>query len=229
MGIGEPAQQQDFHLVAHQLRDDLVGARIIEAPDAGEIHHRNGPRGKIPLDVFPNRSAGGACHEVGVETGHGLLENGVHHDLRNHYFFDDPFSDSCSGMMSRTCDPGNAGNPSFSGTSSSQRGTIAMRAVPLRMATLPSQRARYRRIPASPCPRPGSRNRLTPWISAASSAAASPQRSPKRFACVGSSEWRNPTPASATAITTTRRASLRRQLYACTATHPPVPACSTIF
>src|SRR5437764_3053159 len=38
-----------------------------------------------------------------------------------------------------------------------------------------------------------------------------------------------PHPASATAITTTRRASLRRQWYACTATQPPVPACSTIF
>src|SRR2546430_13349940 len=73
-------------------------------------------------------------------------------------------------------------------------------------------------MPASPCPRPGSRNRLTPCTSAASSAAASPHRSPKRLFCVGSSECRNPTPASPTAITTTRRASLRRQLYACTDT-----------
>src|SRR6266545_635707 len=142
MGIGEPAQQQHLHLVADQLRDDLVGARIIETADAGEIHHRDGTRGKIPLDVFPHCSAGRARHQVGVKTGDRLLENGMHHDVWNHHFFDDPFSDSCSGMMSRTCDPGNSGNPSFSGTSSSQRGTIAMRAVPLRMATLPSQRAR---------------------------------------------------------------------------------------
>src|SRR5438309_8396271 len=63
-----------------------------------------------------------------------------------------------------------------------------------------------------------------PWISAASSAAASPQRVPNRLLCVGSREWRNPTPASATAITTTRFASLRRQWYACTATQPPVQA-----
>ncbi len=49
-------------------------------------------------------------------------------------------------------------------------------------------------MPARPCPRPGSRNRLTPWISAASSAAPSPQRSPKRLAWVLSSDRRNPMP-----------------------------------
>jgi hypothetical protein len=101
--------------------------------------------------------------------------------------------------------------------------------MPLRMLILPCQRLRYRLMPAKPCPRPGSRNRLTFWISAASSAVASLHRSPKRFACAASSERRKPMPASLTAITTTRRPSRRRNVYACTATQPPVPACSTIF
>ena len=50
--------------------------------------------------------------------------------------------DPCSGMMMSTWAPGNAGRPSCNGTSSSHFGTIAMRAVPLRIAILPSQRAR---------------------------------------------------------------------------------------
>ena len=77
--------------------------------------------------------------QVGVKARDGLLQNRVHHDVRNHFFGDPP---SCSGMINSTCDPGNAGNPSFNGTSSSQRGTIAIRAVPLRIAIFPSQRAR---------------------------------------------------------------------------------------
>jgi len=44
-----------------------------------------------------------------------------------------------------------------------------------------------------------------------------------------SSERRKPTPPSLTAITTTRRPRRRRKVYACTATQPLVPACSTIF
>src|SRR5712691_3311468 len=145
--VGEPAQQQHLDLVADQFGDDLVGARIVEAANPGEVHHRDAAGREIPLDVFAYRAPGGPRDEIGVETGDRLLEHGVYHDELNHCFDGPPgppgpFSDTCSGMMSRTCDPGNAGNPSFSGTSSSQRGTIAMRAVPLRIATLPSQRAR---------------------------------------------------------------------------------------
>src|SRR5213594_1909790 len=144
MRLRQSPQQQHLHLVADELGDDFIRAGIIEAPDAGEIHDRDGAGEQIPLDVFANRAPGGPRDEVGVEPGDRLLQDGLHHDVWNHRFDDPPaFSVTCSGMMSRTCDPGNAGNPSFNGTSSSQRGTIAMRAVPLRMATLPSQRARY--------------------------------------------------------------------------------------
>src|SRR5216684_372539 len=120
--VRQAAQQQHLDLFADQLGHDLIGTRIIEAPDAREIHHRDAARGEVPLDVFANRAAGGPRDEVGVETGDRLLQNGVYHDVLNHFFDGPPgsLSDACSGMMSSTCDPGNAGNPSFSGTSSSQ-------------------------------------------------------------------------------------------------------------
>src|SRR2546422_3211976 len=143
MGVRQPAQQQHFYFVPDELGNDLIPAGIVEATDPGKIHHGDRAWREIPLDVFANRAAGGPRDEVGIETGDRLLQNGVHHDVWNHCFDDPPaLSDTCSGMMSRTCDPGNAGNPSLSGTSSSQRGTIAIRAVPLRMAIFPSQRAR---------------------------------------------------------------------------------------
>src|SRR2546427_10269984 len=140
--VRQAAQQQHLDLFADQLGHDLIGTRIVEATDAREIHHGDGSRSKVPLDIFANRATGGPGDEVGVKTGDRLLQDGLEPDMWKHNFFSDPFSDSCSGMMSRTCDPGNVGNPSLSGTSSSHRGTIAIRAVPLRMATLPSQRAR---------------------------------------------------------------------------------------
>ncbi len=75
------------------------------------------------------------------------------------------------------------------------------RAVPLRMEIFPSHLSRNGLICRKPWPRPGSRKRLTFWMSAASSAAPSPQRSPNRFACVLSRERRKPIPASLTAMT----------------------------
>src|SRR5216683_133433 len=228
VAVRDPREHQHRGPVPQQLRHDLVGARVVDAAHPREVDpgHRQGvgDAGQGALDVRAHEAARGPRDEVCEHARARFLERRVHVDLLDHRWLD-----PCSGIMMSTWAPGNAGRPSFKGTSSSHGGTMAMRAVPLRMAILPSQRTRYRRIPASPWPRPGSRNRLTPWISAASSAAASPQRSPKRLLCVGSSEWRNPTPASATAITTTRFASLRRQWYACTATQPPMPACSTIF
>src|SRR5216117_395396 len=231
MPVRDPRQDQHGRPVAQQLGHDLVGAGVVDAPDAGEVHAGDRdlagvppPAPDRPLDPLSHPPARRPRDEVRVDARDRLLEHRVHVDVLYHRS-----ADPCSGMMMSTCAPGKGGRPSFRGTSSSHFGTIAMRAVPLRIAIFPSQRTRYRRIPASPWPRPGSRNRLTPCTSAASNAAASPQRSPNRLLWVGSRECRNPTPASATAITTTRRANLRRQWYACTATHPPVPACSTIF
>ena len=115
------------------------------------------------------------------------------------------------------------------GSASSQSGTSEMRAVPLRMAILPPQRSTRLRICFSPCPRPGSRKRVTPWMKAASSAVESLQRSPKRAACSRSSEPRNPTPRSTTAITTTRLSTRRQRRYVWIPTQPGESACSTMF
>src|SRR2546426_1959634 len=75
--------------------------------------------------------------QVRIDARHRFLEHRVHVDVLYHGFVD-----PCSGMMISTWAPGNAGRPSFKGTSSSHLGTIAMRAVPLRIAILLSQRAR---------------------------------------------------------------------------------------
>jgi hypothetical protein len=75
----------------------------------------------------------------------------------------------------------------------------------------------------------GSRKRVTPWMNAASSAVASPQRSPKRAECSRSSDPLNPIPRSITAITATFRPSRRCQLYVWIPTHPGASACSMMF
>src|SRR5438034_8976490 len=79
------------------------------------------------------------CSSDLIDARHRFLEHRVHVDVLYHGFVD-----PCSGMMMSTWAPGNAGRPSFKGTSSSHLGTIAMRAVPLRIAILP--RSEERRV-----------------------------------------------------------------------------------
>ncbi len=133
--VGEAPQQQHLHL-AQQLGDDLVGAGIVNAANAREIHPGHGGSGAsdCPFDFLANRAPRRSGHQIGEKAGHGLLQDGVHVDMLNH------FRDPCSGMISSTCEPGNAGSPSLSGTSSSQEGTMLIRAVPLRMEIFPSHR-----------------------------------------------------------------------------------------
>src|SRR3989454_6698771 len=90
-----------------------------------------------PLDALAHDAARRTGDQVRIDARHRFLEHRVHVDVLYHGFVD-----PCSGMMMSTWAPGNAGRPSFKGTSSSHLGTIAMRAVPLRIAILPSQRAR---------------------------------------------------------------------------------------
>ena len=75
-----------------------------------------------------------AGHEVGVVPGDRALQDRMDVDMLNHCFV------PCSGMINSTCAPGNAGRPSFSGTSSAQDGTMLISAVPLRIEIFPSQR-----------------------------------------------------------------------------------------
>ena len=70
--------------------------------------------------------------------------------------------------------PGKSSIPSVRGGVSSQAGTSAMRARPLRILMTPSQRRTCLRICWMPWPRPESGKRVRPWMNAASSAVASP-------------------------------------------------------
>src|SRR5437016_7813103 len=90
-----------------------------------------------PLPPLARPPARRSCDEVRVDARDRLLEHRVHVDVLYHRS-----ADPCSGMMMSTWAPGKGGRPSFKGTSSSHGGTIAMRAVPLRIAILPVQRTR---------------------------------------------------------------------------------------
>src|SRR3989454_4824670 len=135
-------RSQDGEPVAQQLGHDLVGAGIVDAADAGEVDAGDRDLADAaardrPLDPLAHHPARRSCDEVRVDARDRLLEHRVHVDVLYHRS-----ADPCSGMMMRTWAPGKGGRPSFSGTSSSHFGTIAMRAVPLRIAILPSQRTR---------------------------------------------------------------------------------------
>ena len=139
--VGEAHEHQQGGPVAQQLRDDFVGAGVVDAADAGEIdaRDRHVPFGgrHLTLDALAHDAPGGPRDQVGIDAGNRFLEHRVHVDALYHRFVD-----PCSGMMMSTWAPGKAGRPSFKGTSSSHFGTIAIRAVPLRIAILPSHRVR---------------------------------------------------------------------------------------
>src|SRR3989475_10987822 len=143
-----------------------VRARVVDAAHAREVHPRDRERGlrrgDRPLDVLAHHPTRRARHEVGVHVRHGLLQHGVYIDVLDHRW-----ADSCSGMMMSTWAPGNGGAPPCKRTSSSHLGTIAVLAVPRPSAILPSPRARYRRIPASPRPPPRAAKRPAPVVSGA--------------------------------------------------------------
>src|SRR5207244_40339 len=106
--------------------------------DAGEIYARDrhvpvGGR-HLTLDALAHDAPGGPRDQVRIDAGNRFLEHRVHVDALYHRFVD-----PCSGMMMSTWAPGKAGRPSFKGTSSSHFGTIAIRAVPLRIAILRSE------------------------------------------------------------------------------------------
>src|SRR5688572_31356983 len=125
MPVGDSREHEHREVMAEQLGDDLVGAGVVDASNASEIHPRD--RHVVPrdcaLDPLPHHTARRACDEIRVDARHGLLEHRVHVDVLYHCVVD-----PCSGMMMSTWAPGNGGKPSFKGTSSSHLGTIAMRA-----------------------------------------------------------------------------------------------------
>ena len=117
-----------------QLGHDLVGAAEIEQLDAGEVEQRGeavGARHGL-LDTVPDGGAGGAGDEVPVGRGDRLAQQVADVDGLDHRA-----SASWAGMMICTWAPGKNGRCSPSGMSSSHGGTIASRAVPLRIEILP--------------------------------------------------------------------------------------------
>src|SRR6185503_1509192 len=117
-----------------QLGDDLVGAAEIEQLDAGEIEQGGEAAGVRHglLDSVPDGGAGGAGDEVPVGRGDDLAQQVADVDGLDHRA-----SASWAGMMICTWAPGKNGRCSPNGMSSSHGGTIASRAVPLRIEILP--------------------------------------------------------------------------------------------
>ncbi len=139
VSVVDAAQQQDHAGVAQQLGDDLVGAGVIDATHVGEVDHGH-PRldaGDGPLDLLAHGAPRRSRDQVAVDTRHLALQHLMDVDALYH-----GVADPCSGMMINTWAPGNGGRPSRIGTSSSHFGKMAMRAVPLRIEILPSQRER---------------------------------------------------------------------------------------
>ena len=123
------------HLAEQQLRHHLVGAGEVEQPHVLEVDHREArlvPLRDDVLDLGADRGARRAGDEVRVQVAHGATQDVGKVDMRNHRAW------TRSGIVIWTCAPGNGDSFSSSGTSSSHGGTIAMRAVPLRMDSLPS-------------------------------------------------------------------------------------------
>src|SRR5205085_9554026 len=134
-------------VLQQQLRDNLVGAREVEQSDVGEVD--DGERAiadpvELLFDLRSNGGAGGSCYEVRIELADALPQHRAHIDVIDHA--------TRSGIVICTCAPGKYGRFSRSGSSSSQSplGSTAMRAVPLRMESLPSQFPTNRLTPARP-------------------------------------------------------------------------------
>src|SRR5690606_3989541 len=216
-----------------QLRDRLVRAAVIQDRHLPEIQDRQAERADLAdlaLDPEAHGAPRGARDQVRIKArdraGHEARQlEAERDDVPRHV----RHASLLAGNTIPICAPGKCGNFSSSGGASSQSGTSAIRAVPHRIETLPPQRPTCLRICLSPWPRPGSWNRVSPWMNAASSAAASPQRSPKRAACVPAREPLNPIPRSTTPILTTLRSRRGIRLYVCVATHPVAWACSRMF
>src|SRR5438046_6999491 len=99
---------------------------------------------ELLLDLRSDRRAGRPRNEVRIELANTFSEYRAHIDVIDQA--------TRSGIVICTCAPGKYGRFSSSGSSSSQSplGRTAIRAVPLRMESLPSQFPTKRLTPARP-------------------------------------------------------------------------------
>jgi len=119
----------------HQLRDELVGAGAVEHPDPREVQHGDGAGGEgveLPLDQEADRRTHGPRDQVRLRHAGGGGEGRGEVEGRHGVA-------SRRGITMCICAPGKAASPVRSARSSSHGGMIgAIRAVPLRMVSLPS-------------------------------------------------------------------------------------------
>ena len=122
-----------------ELGHHFVCATEIEELDVGEVEQGRCAigLGERRLDAVANRGAGRPSDEVAVRGRGGLTQEGADPDSLDHRD-----SVSGAGMVICTWAPGKNGRCSLNGTSSSHTGTIASRAVPLRIEILPSHLSR---------------------------------------------------------------------------------------
>src|SRR5256714_12008070 len=134
-------------VLQEKLGDDLVGTREIEKADVRKVDY--GQRAitdaiELVFDLGANGGSGGACHQIRIQLAHTLAEHRADVDVIDQA--------TLSGIVICTCEPEKNGRFFRSGSSSSQSplGRTAMRAVPLRIESLPSQFPTKRLTPASP-------------------------------------------------------------------------------
>jgi len=146
--LGEAADQEEglarrgagLERAGDELGDDLVGARAVDEPYRREVEDDDvhaAHTAQLGLDGGAHGAARGTGHQVVVELAEGAGEDPADVDLGDHRA-----SCASAGMTSCTWAPGNGASPSASGTSWSHGGTMAMRAVPLRMLSFPCHRTR---------------------------------------------------------------------------------------
>ena len=155
-GCGLPPLPQE------ELRDDLVRTRVVEDRNRREVHLREGRSVQLvelALDRNPHGPPGRTGHEVRVQACYAPLEELLHvhgQGIELEPVEAPPLSHGSvlAGRMIVIWAPGNGARPSSSGAISSQSGTSAMRAVPLRIEIAPCHRRTCLRICWIPWPRP---------------------------------------------------------------------------
>src|SRR6266550_1745202 len=155
MGLADAAEDEihlaprgiDADVLEQQLRHDLVGAGEIEQTDVREVD--DGERAvadavELLLDLAANGCSGGTRDEIRVELTDAFAKHRADVDMIDHA--------TRSGIVICTCAPGKYERSSTSGSSSSQSpfGRTAIRAVPLRIESFPSQFPTKRLTPARP-------------------------------------------------------------------------------
>src|SRR6185369_1668319 len=128
--LAQPAQYDDdiISLFEQQLRDDFIGAAEIHQPHRRKVEESGAAleSGDSLPDTGAHRTSGGPGNEIGIGSVDRFPQHAVHPDGMHHVVG----APSFAGITIWSCAPGNDGSDSVIRTSSSQGGTMAIRAVP---------------------------------------------------------------------------------------------------